>query len=72
MRLNTTGLRTRAILANLTTCGFSIYSEHYLLVASANKLVNAAPCPSALGHLELSHRNFPCYMGSRIAASQND
>ena len=68
MRLNTAGLRTRAILANLTACGFGIYLEHYLFVGAANMLINALHVPLPL----VCHRSFPCYMGSRIAASQND
>ncbi len=72
MRLNTAGRRTRAILANLTACGFGIHLVHYLFVGPANMLVNAAPCSSALGHLELGHRRVPCYMVGRFADPQND
>ena len=48
MRLNTAGLRTRSILANLTTCGFSTHLVHYLLVTPANKLGNALQIPQPL------------------------
>ena len=44
----TAGLRTRHILANLIACGFSSHSEHYLLVAPANKLGNALHVPQTL------------------------
>ncbi len=47
-KLNTAGLRTRALLANLTACGFGIYLVHYFLVGPANMLVTSMGMPTAL------------------------
>lgn len=47
-KLNTAELRTRALLSNLTACGFGIYLVHYLYVGPANMLVNAMQVPTAL------------------------
>ena len=47
-KLNTAELRTRAVLANLTACGFGIYLVHYLFVGPANMLINLIGVPMPL------------------------
>lgn len=47
-KLNTAGLRTRALLANLTACGFGIYLVHYLFVGPANLLISHLGVPTPL------------------------
>lgn len=47
-KLNTAGLRTRALLAQLTACGFGVYLVHYFFVGPANMLVMALGVPMPL------------------------
>lgn len=44
-KLNRAPLRLRALLANMTACGFGIYLVHYLFVGPANILMNALGVP---------------------------